>query len=181
MPGVDNEIAKAKAEATRSRDATAAISAQRLAKLKRQSPRTAASYWQDPALTPEDQKNLMAWLRRQLPMSGFGLPKLSLSVPGIMTYLAKRPKRALVSMAILITLGFAAWNTWESVQVTITSDVRVAWMMGDQVIENQFLPAGTISPARAQTNDGNIILRGWWPKVGYVTALVPASITAPIR
>lgn len=181
MPGVDNEIAKAKAEATRSRDATAAISAQRLAKLKRQSPRTAASYWQDPALTPEDQKNLMAWLRRQLPTKGLELPKLSLSVPGIVTYLAKRPKRALVGMAILIVLGFASWNTWESVHVTITSDVQVAWMMGDRVIEHQFLPAGTIAPARGQATDGNVILRGWWPKVGYVTALVPASTTAPVR
>lgn len=176
MPSVDDQINKAKAAASRDRDAAAALSALKLIELKRKSPKAAAAHLQDPELTPEDQRDLFSWLRRLLP-SQTKKPKARQHKTRrpIAKLLRRHPGIALLVMAIAGVAVTAALNTPRVYPGTITSDIAVKWQRGATTVAAQTLLRSTKVSVLGRSDDGYLLIGGWLARTGRIIAYVPDS------
>lgn len=169
MTNVKHRLEQAQRQAIAAGARVEAISAKRLAQLKKLPAKAAARYLNDPRLTAKDRETLQRALVKGRPRR---LPQASRSLrlmPDAVKWLQRHPRLTLSTVGVFLLVLMAFQNTPRTIGIgRMAYDLEVIWPDGTV----QPLPLGeTYAVVGATENEWQV--RVWRPGMNYELLLLP--------
>lgn len=169
MTNVKHRLEQAQRQAIAAGARVEAISAKRLAELKKLPPKAAARRLDDPRLTAKDRKALQCALMKGLPSRRPMASRSSRSMSSAMKWPLRHPRLTVSTVGILVLVLVAFQNTPRTLGIgRMAHDLNVVWPDGTV----QPLPQGeTYAVVGAAENEWQV--RVWRPSKRYELVLLP--------